>query len=248
MRDILAENKKEEIKDPTVDGFSISARRKKDIAEIVSLLSPLRFLQMTPMGDTLELIHIENRDISQNPYLFSLVHLRPESIEINYTISPGMSPSKRRVSILRYFINLVSLLENAYDIDHVVLLQIIESSLKDLTEYVSATYDDLYASYDSLKTEHELMRKKLAGLQSSNDLVGIENMELKSTNDSLVLKVRELEAYSDEVLMLKIQEWLSDHNNEVNVGEFARIHKVGEQRVEAVLNKMVQGGLLKARE
>ena len=63
-----------------------------------------------------------------------------------------------------------------------------------------------------------------------------------------MLKVRELEAYSDEVLMLKIQEWLSDHNNEVNVGEFARIHKVGEQRVEAVLNKMVQGGLLKARE
>lgn len=244
----MADEKKEEIKEPTVDGFSISARRKRDISEIVALLSPLKFLQMTPLGDTLELIHIESRDISKNPYLFSLVHLRPDAIEINYTISPGTSPSKRRVSILRYFINLISLLEDAYDVNHVVLLQIIESSLKDLTEYVSATYDDLYASYDSLKTEHAQMRKKLANLQSSTDALGIENMELKSTNDSLVLKVRGLEAYSDEVLMLKIQEWLADHNNEINVGEFARLHKVGEQRVEAVLNKMVQGGLLKARE
>ncbi|MDO8340278.1 MAG: hypothetical protein Q7T16_06495 [Candidatus Burarchaeum sp.] len=244
----MADAKKDEIKEPTVDGFSVSGRRKKDVSDIVSLLSPLRFLQMTPMGDTLELIHVESRDISKNPYLFSLVHLKPDGIEILYTISPGMSPSKRRVSILRYFINLVSLLENTYETDHVVLLQIIESSLKDLTEYVSATYDDLYAAYDSLKTEHEQMRKKLAGLQSSNDVMGIENMELKSTNDSLVLKVRELEAFSDEVLMLKIQEWLTDHNNEINVGEFARVHKVGEQRVEAVLNKMIQNGMLKARE
>ena len=244
----MANEKKAEIKDPTVDGFSIYARQKLGLDEMVSLLSPLQFLRFAMTGDTLSLIHVESRDISKNPYLFSLASLKPESIEITYTISPGTSPSKRRISILRYFVNLVSLLDEAYEIDHVQLLQIIESSLKDLSEYVSSSYDELYAMYDSLKTEHIQARKKLASLESSNEHLGIENMELKGKSDSLTIRLKELERYSDEVLMLKIQQWLDEHENEINLDQFSKLHGVGEQRVEEVLNRMVQSGLLKARE
>jgi len=244
----MAEVAKQEAREPTVDGFSIGAKRKASLTEIASLLSPLQFLEIVPDGDALVLMHIESRDISKNPYLFSLVYLRPEEIEILYTISPGMSPSKRRVSILRYFINMVSLLDELYDIEYVQLLQIIESSLKDLTEYVSSSYDDIYAMYDSLKNEHSVLKKKVSTLQASSDRLGMENMELKSRNDALVIRVRELETYSDEVMMLKIQEWLAEHDSEINIGEFSKVHKVPEQRVEEVLNRMVQSGLLKARE
>jgi len=244
----MAKKKNEPVKDPTVDGFTVTATRLKGPAELTSLLSPLQFLQVASAADTLSLIHVESRDISKNPYLFSLVNLTPNSIEIRYTISPGTSPSKRRVTILRYFINLISILEDAYELDHVELLQIIESSLKDLTEYVSSSYDDLYAMYDSLKTSQAHARKKIASLETSKERLSIENMELKGRNDSLVLRLRELETYTDEVLMLKIQQGLDEHDNEINIGRFAKLHKVAEQRVEEVLNKMVQGGLLKARE
>ncbi|VVC04077.1 Uncharacterised protein [Candidatus Burarchaeum australiense] len=245
---IVANEQKAPAGEPTVDGFSISAKRLRGVGEIVSLLSPLQFLEIAQSGDSLALIYVESRDIGKNPYLFSIIYLKPDGIEINYTISPGTSPSKRRVAILRYFINLLSLMEGAYNINYVEVLQIVESSLKDLTEYVSASYDDLYAMYDSLKTEHAQARKKTASLQSSNDLFSIENMELKSKNDALVLRVRELETYSDDVLMLKIQDWLGEHNNEINLSEFSKVHKVSEQRVESVLNRMVQEGLLRARE
>jgi hypothetical protein len=244
----LAQAPKQETKEPTVDGFKIGAKRKAQLSAVSSSLAPLQFLELVPDGDALVLLHVESRDIAKNPYLFSMVYLRPDNIEILYTISPGMSPSKRRVAILRYFINLASLLEDSYEIDYVQLLQVIEASLKDLVEYVSGSYDDLYAMYDSLKNEHTLLKKKLSSLQASNDRFGIDNLELKNRNDALVIRVRELEAYSDEVMMLKIQEWLEEHNNEINVGEFSRVHKVPEQRVEEVLNKMVQSGLLKARE
>jgi len=244
----LAQAPKQETKEPTVDGFKIGAKRRAQLSAISSSLTPLQFLELVPDGDALVLLHVESRDIAKNPYLFSMVYLKPDNIEILYTISPGMSPSKRRVAILRYFINMVSLLEDAYEVDYVQLLQVIEASLKDLVEYVSSSYDDLYAMYDSLKNEHTLMKKKLSSLQASNDRLGIENLELKNRNDSLVIRVRELEAYSDEVIMLKIQEWLEEHDNEINVGEFSKVHKVPEQRVEEVLNKMVQSGLLKARE
>jgi len=244
----LAQAPKQETKEPTVDGFKIGAERKAQLSEISSSLAPLQFLEPVPDGDALVLLHVESRDIAKNPYLFSMVHLRPDNIEIAYTISPGMSPSKRRVAILRYFINLISLLDEAYDVDYVQLLQVIEASLKDLVEYVSGSYDDLYAMYDSHKNENTLIKKKLSSMQASNDRLGIENLELKNRNDALVIRVRELETYSDEVMMLKLQEWLSEHDNEINVGEFSKVHKVPEQRVEDVLNKMVQSGLLRARE
>jgi hypothetical protein len=244
----MAQAPRQEVKEPTADGFKIGARRMAPMTSIADSLAPLNFLEIVPDADTLALIHVESRDIAKNPYLFTLVYLRPNEIELLYTVSPGMSPSKRRVVVLRYFINLVSLLEGSYDMDYQQLLQIIEASLKDLVEYVSSSYDDLYAMYDSLKNEHTLLKKKLAGLQASNDRIGIENMELKSRNDALVLRVRELEALSDEVMMLKIQEWLADHDNEINIGEFSKVHKVPEQRVEEVLNRMVQTGLLRARE
>ncbi|RLG19626.1 hypothetical protein DRN67_02225 [Candidatus Micrarchaeota archaeon] len=242
------EKKKTEVKEPTADGFRIHATRKQDVKSIISLLSPLQFLRFATVGDTLSLIHIESRDISKNPYLFSLTHLKPNEIEIYYSISPGMSPSKRRIIILKYFVNLISLLEESYEVDHVQLLQIIEASLTDLTSYVSSSYDELYAMYDSLKTKFEQARKKLASLESSNERLSLENMELKGKNDALFLRVKELEAYSDEVLMLKIQKWIDEHENEINVGEFSKVFKVNEQRVEEVLNKMIQSGVLKARE
>ncbi|MFH0817278.1 MAG: hypothetical protein V1909_01455, partial [Candidatus Micrarchaeota archaeon] len=75
-----------------------------------------------------------------------------------------------------------------------------------------------------------------------------ENIELKSKIDDLTIRVREAEAYSDEVLIGKIQQWLKEHKNEINIFEFAKIFKVSETRVEQVLSKMVNDGILEVRK
>jgi hypothetical protein len=71
---------------------------------------------------------------------------------------------------------------------------------------------------------------------------------MKSRENDLLLRIKELEIVSDDVLMSRIQAWLSEHNYEINIADFARINRVSEQRVEELLNRMVREGYLSQRE
>jgi len=244
----VAEERAQEALEPRVDGFRFGAERRRGAEDIVKALSSLTFLEIVPEGDVVALINVESRDIQKNPYSFSLTYLKPKGIEVMYTIAPGTSPRKRRVDIFRFILNILTLLDECYEVNRKEFYQLVDAALKGVGEYVSSSYDEIFAKYDALRNENELLKKRVEGLQSANDRLGKDNMELKEKNDNLTLKLRELEGYSDEVLMLKIQEWLLEHKNEINVGEFSKVHKVREQRVESVLNRMVTEGLLAVRE
>ncbi|MEM4389997.1 MAG: hypothetical protein QXG98_05035 [Candidatus Micrarchaeia archaeon] len=244
----MVDEKPPETLEPRVDGFRLAAKRKKGIEDVVRALSPLTFLEFVPEGDVIALINVESRDIAKNPYSFVLTYLKPEGIEVMYTITPGTSPRKRRVDVFRFLLNLLTLLDECYDVDRKEFYQLIDAAFKGISEYVSSSYDEIFAKYDACRSENESLRKRVESLESANDRLGKDNMELKEKNDALTLKLRELEGYSDDVLMLKIQEWLLEHKNEINIGEFSKVHKVREQRVEQILNRMVTEGLLAVRE
>jgi hypothetical protein len=244
----MEDKKSEEIRrEPIVDGFRVNAKMAGDMKKIRGLLSTLRFLSIVQEGDYMVAINVENRDIQKNPYTFSILYLHPDYAELMYTSAPGTSPKKRRIDMLRYFLDIATLLGSAYEFESGQVYQLIESALKDITEYAQSTYDEIFAKYDSIKTEYELLRKKLHQTKLSNENLARENIELKSRNDELTLKVRRLETYSDDVLTLKIQEWLSEHNNEINVTEFSHVHKVPETRLEQMLNQLVVDGVLEVR-
>ena len=42
----------------------------------------------------------------------------------------------------------------------------------------------------------------------------------------------------------KLQEWIADHNGEINVIEFSKVNKVPEAKIEQVLNRLVAEGYL----
>jgi hypothetical protein len=65
--------------------------------------------------------------------------------------------------------------------------------------------------------------------------------------NQLLLRIKELEVYSDEILMMKIQDWLIEHGYEINISDFCKVNKVPPERVEQVLNKMVREGYLTMR-
>ncbi len=44
--------------------------------------------------------------------------------------------------------------------------------------------------------------------------------------------------------ILRIQEWISDHQGAINVVEFAKYNRVPETRVEDLLNRLVRQGYL----
>ena len=234
--------------EPRVDGFRLAARRKKGVDEAVKRVSSLNFLEVIPEGDVLALVNVESRDIQKNPYSFSIVYLKPDVLEVTYTVPPGTSPRKKRIDVFRFLLNLLTLLGDCYEVDEKEFYQMLDAAFKGITEYVSSSYDEVYAKFDACRSDKELLEKKAESLQSASDRLGKANLELKEKNDELVIRIRDLETYSDDVIRLKIQEWLVEHKNEINVGEFAKVHKVREMRVEQVLNKMVMAGLLTLRE
>ncbi len=234
--------------EPRAGGFRIEATLKGTQKEIIQFLSPLSFLEIAFEKESVIALNIESRDIQKNPYLFSMIYFHPDKIEVMYSYVPGMSPKKRRLDILKYFFNILTLAHGTYSIDSRQVYQLLESAINDMNEYVTSDYDKLYSYYDNLKKEVTIFQTKVAELSDSNIQLSRENYDLKSVNDDLKLQVEHLKVYSDEVLKQKIIEWVSEHNGEVNLADFSRVHSVPENRVEQMLNTLVTEGYLDLRK
>jgi len=242
----LKKDLKDEVPAPQVSGFKIPARRMKDLAEITNVLSSLSSLQLAVEADYVAALNVESRDIKKNPYLFSIVYFRPNEIEMDYTIVPGISQRKRKIEIFKHFLDILTLVGHNYEIDDKQFYQIIRSALTDITEFATSTYDEVYSKYDILNNEFLSLQRKIDTLNSSLTKLTKETFELKAKNDELVLKLKEFESPSDDTLRVKIQEWLELHHNEINITEFAKTYNVLESRVEHLLNSMVTQGYLES--
>ncbi|MFH1785555.1 MAG: hypothetical protein ABH842_03935 [Candidatus Micrarchaeota archaeon] len=236
---------KEETHPPQVDGFKIKGKLKKGkLKDLGGLLRSISFLEIAPEKDVLNILYVESRDINKNPYLFSIIKLKEDGLDILYTIPPEIGPNKRRMDILRYLLNILSLVEGTYEVDQKTLYQLIENAVKELTGSVTMDYTKLFTSYDSLKKEVDDYKKKINRLNEQNQALTTQNYDLKSKNDELSIRVKELEGLSEDALKAKLQEWIAEHNGSINIGEFTKLYSVSNARVEELLNKLVNEGYL----
>jgi len=230
---------------PQVDAFKIKGKllkgKPKDLATILRSIS---FLEIAPEKDILNVIYVESRDIDKNPYLFSIVKIKDDEVEVLYTIPPEIGPKKRRVDVIRYLLNVLSLIESYYQVDNKTLYQLVENSIKELAASVTMDYTKLYTAYDSLKKEVDDYRKKVERLTEQSQALTSQNYELKTQNDEFRLRVQQLEGLSDDALKTKLQEWVSEHSGTINITEFAKLFKISDARVEEMLNKLVNEGYL----
>ncbi|MFH1095392.1 MAG: hypothetical protein V1728_04200 [Candidatus Micrarchaeota archaeon] len=233
-----------------VRGFRIPARRLSPASGIADSLSGLPLLKVVPDfedPDTLLALNVESRDIQNNPLVFSIVYFRPDAIDVLYTQLPSASPKLRKLNMLKYALNLLTLNSRNYSLDARYLYQLLEGTISELDEYVSSDYQKLFSSYDNLKSRVGDLEKKAKSLSDSNAALSKDNYEIKGRNEELQVRIQQVERYSDAVLAVKIQEWLSEHNNEINLSEFGKVHGVSEARVEQVLNQLVSEGYLENR-
>lgn len=236
---------------PSVKGFRILAQREGGTSGLIqelSLLSFLKIVQDSNEPETVIALNIEGRDIQKNPYLFTILYFRPQTIDIIYTLLPGSSPKKRKLDVLKLVLNCLTMTSATYRVDMKYLFQMVEGAISDMNEYVASDYDKLFSQYDSIKSETDTLKRRVKELTDAHSALSKENYDLKVKNDELTLKVRGLETYSDSVLGMKIQEWISGHTGEINLAEFSRVHNVPESRVEQLLNKLVSEGYLETRK
>lgn len=232
---------------PTVGGFRLVAERTANVNELSSRFAEISFLEMTADKDTLSVLNVESRDLRKDPALFSIIKFGPSRIDAIYTCLPSSSPKKRRLEVLRHFLNMLTIADDCYEVDMKQVHQLLEAAIADMTEYVSTDYEKLFSLYDSLKADHATLQKKVRDMTESTSALSKENYDLKNKNDELALRLKSLETLSDPVLSLKIQEWLAEHKGEINISDFSRVFNVPETRVEQMLNKLVTEGYLETK-
>jgi len=231
-------------KKPVVDGFKIKGKLTGSFDNIAKTLRTISFLEVAQEKSAVNIVYVESRDIDKNPYLFSIVKVEEGEVEVLYTIPPEISPRKRRVDVLRYLLNILSLFEKEYRIENKVFYQLLEDAVKELTDSVTMDYSKLYTAYDSLKKEANDLRQKTERLEDQVEALTNQNYELKAENDETRIRLEELEKLSEETLRTKIQEWVVEHNGSINISEFAKVYHTPETRVEEVLNRLVSEGYL----
>lgn len=231
-----------------VEKIVLSAELKSDLKEVAKLLSGVSYLEVAHEGNTVSAAHVETVDINKKPYLFYVLNLKKDSIEIHYTIPPKVSPIKREVEVAKYLFNILELISPCYSIKQEVALQIIESIIEKANEMVSEDMNKLYVKYDHVRRECEDLKKKLASLQDSNERLSKENYMLKERYDAVKIRLDELEKLPESVLRVKLQDWVIEHHGKVDISEFASVYKVPEARVEAALKELVEEGYLAPKD
>lgn len=229
---------------PQVDGFKMKGRLKGTFKDLVATLRSISFLEVAPEKDLVNIIYVESRDIDKNPYLFSIVKLKEDEVEVIYSIPPEIGPKKRRMDVIAYLLNILSLADSAYQVENKALYQLVENAVREITSSVTMDYSKLYTAYDSLKKEVDDYKKRVERLNDQNQALTTKNYEFKSQNDELRLRVQELEGLSDDALRVKLQEWIVEHNGSIAIPEFTRLFKVSDARVEEMLNKLVSEGYI----
>lgn len=230
--------------EPQVDGFKIKGKLKSDIKTISGLLRSISFLELAAEKDVLNVAYVESRDINKNPYLFSIIKIKSDELEVLYSIPSEIGPNRRRMDVIRYLLNVLSLIESSFSVDNSTVYQLIENALKDISGMLTADNSKLYASYDSMKKEVVDLQKRIERLNEQNQALTTKNYELKNQSDEMKLKIDELETLSDDTLRAKLQDWIIEHNGAIVISEFSKVYKVPDTRAEQMLNKLVSEGYL----
>ncbi|VVB97970.1 Uncharacterised protein [uncultured archaeon] len=240
----MADPQKKVLEAPRVDGFKVFAKLNGTLKDVEANLRTISFVEVLREKDQVSATYVESRDIEKNPYTFALFKFGAESIEVLYSIPPNVAPKKRKLDMVRYFLNMLTAMGKAYAVEPTAIYQLLDASLKELNDFVSMDYNRLYTNYDNLKKDYEDVSRRYTRLQKESEGLKQQNYELKTKSDELAVRLKQLETMSDETIKEKLQDWLSEHGGEVNVGEFSKVYKIPESKVEEMLNALVKEGYI----
>jgi hypothetical protein len=234
--------------EPTANRFKIKATLKTNFNDVIKSLSKIPDVEAVKIKDGIAIIKVDHRDINGYPYLFQIIYLKKDNIEILFSITPEVSRRKRQIDIIRYLSNIISVIGSAYEIDISEFMQTFDLFLDEINEFATSDYQSLFTKYDAALTRIDELKDLVEKNEIRNEMLSRELMEIKEDYDQVKIKLSELEKFSDEVLTQKIMQWIKEHYNEINIPSFCKIHKVNETRVEQILNKMVREGYLELKK
>jgi hypothetical protein len=233
--------------EPKTEEIDIKGKPLGDFSAIEARLAPLQIYMSKSTSNDLTLAKVESRDIQKKPFLFFIITFERERITLKYTIAPDSSPKIRRLYVLKTLMSVLSLISDLYSADGSELFQHVDSAIDDMLDSMSQSYSALFNNYDSLFNEYREMKRLNIELAASNKNLGVQATQVSEENTKLKQRLGELESYSDESLMVMVQEWLESHDNTIDINEFGNMYKIIPPRVEQILNKMVSLGYIELK-
>ncbi len=233
--------------EPDTEEIQFKASIKGDFKDLSQRFSSLQMYSMKAEADKLTLVRIESRDIQKRPYLFYILEFGRGTLTVSYTRSRDASVKMRRLFVLKNLLSVLSLVSDVYSVDDSDLFQHADSAIEDVINALSPSYSSLFNNYDSLFNEYREIKRLNLEMQASNKELLVKATQLESDNKALKERMSKLEAYSDESLMVMVEDWIESHDGTIDINEFSKYHSIVSTRVEDVLNKMVSQGYLELR-
>ncbi len=243
----MAEASEEKMVEPKISGFQFKGSLLGSFTDILDRLSSLQLFTTEQKDNSLIIFRVESRDIQKRPFLFTVMTFYASTISVEYSVIKDTSEKLRKLSVLRSFMGVLSLLNDLYRFDEQALLQYVDTAIDDLLGSLSQNYSTLFNSYDSLLQEHKELKKMAIDLTNSNKNLTAQAAKLSSENEELGTELKKLQTYSDESLMAMVEEWIESHDSTIDVVEFAKANRLSPPRVEQILNKMVSSGYIELK-
>ena len=172
------------ISQPKVEEFAISGKLTGTMSDIKSILEKLPFYEIKADGAEIALVKVESRSINKRPFLFHIIRIKPDQIDIIYSLIPDTSTNLRKADVLKNVSAILSMIADKYSIDQSKYLQYIDSILESLISGLSQNYTTIYNRYDSLLSEYRELKRLNIELSASNRNLTIQSAQLTEEKGS----------------------------------------------------------------
>lgn len=223
------------------------AKLSGTLEEIRERIKSVPFYETDLENNILTVIMVESRNIRKMPYLFYMIELKDGEMDVSYSIPNDVSETMRRATMLKNIASLVSLASDHYSIDEGKLLQYVDSTLDTILKGLSQPYSTIFNQYNNLLSEYRALKRLNLELSASNRNLTVQAEQLTEENKKMGEELKKLQKYSDDSLMVMVQDWIEVHGNSIDINEFAKTYGISAPRAEEILDKMISMGYLEMR-
>jgi len=233
--------------EPKIEQIEFQGKLLTSLDDVKQKLSSIPFYSFQLTGDALEIVKVESKNIHKKPFLFYIISIKQDKLELTYSIIPGSSDRLRRATVIKNLAAVLSITKDSFQVEEGRFFQYIDSVIDNLITGLSQSYSTLFNKYDALLNEYVEMKKLMRELSTSNRNLTIQTSQLNEETRTLTEQLKSLQTYSDESLMAMVQDWIEVHSSSIDVGEFSKTYKVLEPRIEQILDKMVSMGFIELK-
>jgi hypothetical protein len=225
--------------------IKIQANLKGKLKDVYDSLSKIgEKVMIVKAKDGVSLAYVESKDIKGSPQEFFIIDFKEKNIEIGYTISDKME-AVRKWEVINKIFPILNLAVPYYDIDMGFMMDLVGNLVKELETIIPAGSGDVIIERDKLKSKVNELTALVSNYKHENEGLTKKLYSVGNKLSSTEAKLEKFMKYSDEVLQLKVSEWIKDHNGEFDLKVFCDRYEVGEQRVTNIVQDMISGGFIK---